>query len=89
MEAVHRHPSHPAILARLKRAEGQLRAAIGMIDGGLPCLDVAAQRRAVECAVECAVAEAKRTLIFDHVDHCLDGAAPADLAELKAIATHR
>ena len=85
MEAVHRHPSHPAILARLKRAEGQLRAAIGMIDGGLPCLDVAAQRRAVECAV----AEAKRTLIFDHMDHCLDGAAPADLAKLKAIATHR
>jgi DNA-binding FrmR family transcriptional regulator len=84
MDAVHRHASHPAILARLKRADGQLRAVIGMIEDGRPCLDVAAQLHAVERAV----AEAKRALIFDHVDHCLDGDAPADLSELKAIAKH-
>lgn len=84
MDAVHRHATHPAIVARLKRAEGQLRGVVAMIEAGRPCRDVAAQLHAVERAV----AEAKRTLIFDHVDHCLDGETPADLAELKAIAKH-
>jgi DNA-binding FrmR family transcriptional regulator len=84
MDARHRHASHPAVLARLKRAEGQLRGVIGMIEDGRPCRDVAAQLHAVERAV----AEAKRTLIHDHIDHCLDGDTPADLAELKAIAKH-
>jgi DNA-binding FrmR family transcriptional regulator len=80
-----RHASHPAVVARLKRAEGQLRGVVGMIEGGRPCLDVAAQLHAVERAI----AEAKRTLILDHIDHCLDaGGGSADLAEFKAIAKH-
>jgi DNA-binding FrmR family transcriptional regulator len=56
-----------------------------MIEAGRPCLEVAQQLQAVEKAV----ASAKRTLIHDHVDHCLDAdAAEADREELKAIARY-
>lgn len=34
MGAVHRPASHPASFARLKRADGQLRAVLGMIEHG-------------------------------------------------------
>lgn len=79
------HASHPAIATRLKRAEGHLRRVIGMIDEGRPCVDLATQLHAVERAV----AEAKRALIHDHIDHCLaaescDGRTH-DLAEIKAL----
>jgi DNA-binding FrmR family transcriptional regulator len=65
----------------LKRAEGHLRRVIGMIEEGRPCLDLATQLHAVERAV----AEAKRALIHDHIDHCLTDGADRDLAELKAL----
>jgi len=39
-----------------------------MIEEGRSCLDVAQQLLAVEKAVR----EAKKTLIHDHVDHCLE-----------------
>jgi DNA-binding FrmR family transcriptional regulator len=64
----HRHASHPSIVKRLKRAEGHLRSVVTMIEGGKPCLDIAQQLYAVEKAV----AQAKRTLIHDHIEHCLD-----------------
>ena len=67
-----KHESHPAIIKRLKRAEGHLRALIGMIEVGKPCLDLAQQLHAVENAI----ANAKRELIHDHIDHCLDGSIP-------------
>ncbi|MBI2715839.1 MAG: metal-sensing transcriptional repressor [Rhizobiales bacterium] len=65
------HQSHTDIIKRLRRAEGHLRSVIGMIEEGRPCLDLAQQLHAVEKAV----GEAKKTLIHDHVDHCLDDAA--------------
>jgi len=77
----HIHASHPAIATRLKRAEGHLRRVIGMIGEGRPCLELATQLHAVERAV----AEAKRALIHDHVDHCLSGVGAQDLAEVKAL----
>ena len=67
------HPSHPDIIKRLKRAEGHLHSIIGMIEAGRPCLDLAQQLHAVEKAV----AEAKKTLIRDHLDHCLEDVADA------------
>lgn len=67
------HPSHPDIVKRLKRAEGHLHSIIGMIEAGRPCLDLAQQLHAVEKAV----AEAKKTLIRDHLDHCLEDVADA------------
>lgn len=84
----HRHQSHPEIVKRLKRAAGHLQAVVEMIEAGRPCLDVAQQLHAVEAAV----ANAKRTLIHDHLDHCLDhvvGAVPragrGPIEELKTI----
>jgi DNA-binding FrmR family transcriptional regulator len=64
----HRHETHPEIAKRLKRAEGHLRSIIDMIEAGRPCLDIAQQLHAVEKAV----GQAKKTLIQDHLDHCLE-----------------
>jgi len=86
MSEPHIHATHPAVAIRLKRAEGHLRRVIAMIDEGRPCLDLATQLHAVERAV----AEAKRALIHDHIDHCVTGAPEngtggPDLAEIKAL----
>ncbi|WP_313618173.1 metal-sensing transcriptional repressor [Agrobacterium sp.] len=66
--AEHRHDTHPDIINRLKRAEGHLKSVIAMIEDGRPCLDIAQQLHAVEKAIT----NAKRTLIQDHLDHCLE-----------------
>lgn len=85
MSEPHVHASHGAIVARLKRADGHLRAVIGMIEAARPCAEIAQQLHAVEKAI----ANAKRTLIHDHMDHCLDAEGSAtDRAELKAIARY-
>jgi len=85
MTKSHVHATHPALIARLKRADGHLRAVICMIEDGKPCLEIAQQLQAVEKAV----ANAKRALIHDHMDHCLDeDHSPADRDELKAIARY-
>ena len=81
MEESQTHASHPAIATRLKRAEGHLRRVIGMIEEGRPCLDIATQLHAVERAV----AEAKRTLIHDHIDHCVTSEGDHSLAEIKSM----
>ena len=64
------HQSHPEIVKRLRRAEGHLRSIIDMIEMQRPCLDIAQQLHAVEKAV----AQAKKTLIHDHIEHCLEQA---------------
>jgi uncharacterized protein len=66
----HIHESHPEIVKRLKRAEGHLKSVIAMIEGHRPCVDIAQQLHAVEKAIS----TAKRTLIQDHIDHCLEDA---------------
>ena len=82
MAKPHVHASHSALIGRLKRADGHLRAVIEMIEAGKSCLEVAQQLQAVEKAV----ANAKRVLIHDHMDHCLDTeGSEADRAELRAI----
>lgn len=73
VEFEHRHESHPEIIKRLKRAEGHLRSVISMIEDGKPCLDIAQQLHAVEKAIT----NAKRTLIQDHLDHCLEDSVGA------------
>lgn len=57
-----------------------------MIENEQPCVDIAQQLHAVEKAVQ----QAKRTLIQDHIDHCLDEALLSNgdtsvTAEFKAI----
>ena len=82
------HASHPDIIARLKRAHGHLASVIQMIEAGRPCVDLAQQLHAVEKAIT----NAKRELIQDHIDHCLEDAAgqngrgtKAALAEFKTL----
>jgi DNA-binding FrmR family transcriptional regulator len=82
------HQTHPDIVKRLKRAEGHLRNVIGMMESGRSCIDLAQQLHAVERAVTAA----KKTLIHDHIDHCLVHAtegdprgAEASLDELKEL----
>ncbi len=82
------HTSHPEIIKRLKRAEGHLRSIVSMLEDGRNCLDIAQQLQAVESAV----GNAKRTLVHDHIDHCLEQAVHNDrqnadetIREFKAI----
>lgn len=72
------------MIARLKRADGHLRAVIAMIEEGKPCVEVAQQLYAVEKAVT----NAKRALIHDHLDHCLDDDAAHSRDDLRAIAKY-
>src|SRR4029077_4514091 len=64
----HMHATHPDIVKRLKRAEGHVGRVIAMFGEGRSCLDLAQQLYAAEKAIS----EARRRLIHDHVDHCLD-----------------
>ena len=64
----HTHETHPEIVKRLRRADGHLKGVIEMIEIGRSCLDIAQQLHAVEKAI----AQAKKTLIQDHLDHCLE-----------------
>jgi DNA-binding FrmR family transcriptional regulator len=64
------HQTHPDVTKRLRRAEGHLRSVIDMIEAGRSCLELAQQLHAVEKAI----GQAKKTLIQDHLDHCLGDA---------------
>jgi len=82
------HTSHPDIIKRLKRAEGHLKSIITMLEEERGCLDIAQQLQAVESAV----GNAKKTLVHDHIDHCLEhavreGTQSADdtISQFKAI----
>jgi len=82
------HETHPSIVKRLRRAEGHLHRVITMFADGRSCLDLAQQLYAVERAIS----QAKKELIRDHVDHCLETAAVAEgerasgmVSEFKAI----
>ena len=85
------HGTHPKVINRLKRADGHLQNVIAMLVDGRSCLDVVQQLQAVESAIHAA----KKTLIHDHLDHCLDDALharpkqdPATMDEFKTIAKY-
>ena len=85
------HQTHPAIIKRLKRADGHLRMIVEMIEKGRPCAQIAQQLQAVESAIE----NAKKALIYDHINHCLDRPLKARgatgriaLREFKAVARY-
>lgn len=82
MPEQHLHATHPGLVTRLKRADGHLRHVIEMIEAGKPCADIAVQLQAVEKAISAA----KRTLIHDHIDHCLGHGGEEDLTEMRAMA---
>lgn len=87
----HLHTSHPKNINRLKRAGGHLQNVIAMLADGRPCMDIVQQLQAVESAIHAA----KKTLIHDHLDHCLDAAVQGptrdkdrSLNEFKSIAKY-
>lgn len=86
MSTHHAHHTHPEIVKRLKRAAGHLNKVISMIEEQYPCVELAQQLHAVEAAIT----KAKRTLIQDHIDHCLDetdtkGSSSKSITEFKEI----
>src|ERR1700731_2836079 len=80
------HQNHPAIIKRLKRADGHLQTIIEMIENDRPCLLIAQQLQAVESA--------KKALIHDHISNCLErpmrtaGSSGRALNEFKLIAKY-
>ena len=85
------HIDHPAIIKRLKRADGHLQKIIEMLEQRRPCPQVAQQLQAVESAIE----NAKKALIHDHISHCVNRslkasgpAGSAALREFKLIARY-
>ena len=88
MPEKHLHTAHPDVVKRLKRANGHLNKVVGMIEEGRSCIDIAQQLHAVERAISAA----KKLVIHDHLDHCLEdvaGFGPAamhsSIAEFKDI----
>lgn len=83
-----KHASHADIVVRLKRAHGHLGSILTMFAEGKSCLELSQQLHAVERAV----ANAKRELIHDHIEHCLGDGAEAEpraaLGEFKALAKY-
>jgi uncharacterized protein len=85
------HDHHPAIVRRLKRADGHLQAIIEMIEQGRPCVQIAQQLQAVENAID----NAKKALIHEHISECIErplkatgSASRAPLKELRLIAKY-
>ncbi|AOS81710.1 MULTISPECIES: metal-sensing transcriptional repressor [Hydrogenophaga] len=83
MSHPHRHETHPALIKRLRRAHGHLQSVIDMIEHGRDCLDIAQQLQAVEKAIS----QAKKTLVQDHIDHCLEHAISGARGSAASAAT--
>ena len=88
MTSKHLHTAHPDVVKRLKRASGHLLTVITMIEDERACVDIAQQLHAVERAI----GNAKKLVIHDHLDHCLEEVASAgpvatrsSIAEFKDI----
>jgi DNA-binding FrmR family transcriptional regulator len=71
----------PEIAARLKRAQGHLAAVIDMLEAARPCLDLAQQLHAVEKAI----GNAKKQLIKDHINFCMEETSEAMPREFKSL----
>ena len=71
----------PEVSARLKRAHGHLAKVLAMMDEGRPCLDLAQQLHAVERAI----GNAKKQLIKDHINHCMEETSEVMPREFKSL----
>jgi DNA-binding FrmR family transcriptional regulator len=85
------HATHPEIIKSLKQANGQLTSILSMFADHRPCVDLAQQLQAVESIIH----KAKRTLIHDHMEHCIGDAvghggmdSERALREFKALAKY-
>jgi DNA-binding FrmR family transcriptional regulator len=69
----------PQISTRLKRAHGHLAGVIEMMQSGRACMDLAQQLHAVEKAI----GNAKKELVRNHIEHCMEETSAALPREFK------
>ena len=70
-----------ATLARLRRAEGQLRGIQRMIQEERPCPEILVQLIAARRSLEAA----GQALLSSHLERCLQTLTPDDLPELRRL----
>ncbi len=81
------HPNHNSQINRLKRAEGQIRGIVRLIDEGKYCIDILNQLKAVQKAL----ASVEANILETHIENCVAQAisSPDDaqqkIAELTKI----
>lgn len=69
-----------AVMARLKRIEGQVGGLMRMVDDDRYCVDVLTQINAVRAALH----RVEEQILRDHVSHCVAGAfASGDVIEQR------
>ena len=68
------HDDKAAVLARLKRIEGQVRGLQRMVDDDTYCIDVLTQVSAATRALQSVAVQ----LLDDHLRHCVAGAVQSD-----------
>ena len=68
------HDDKAAVLARLKRVEGQIRGLQRMVESDTYCIDVLTQVSAATRALESVAVQ----LLDDHLRHCVAHAIQAD-----------
>jgi DNA-binding FrmR family transcriptional regulator len=68
------HDDKPAVMARLKRVEGQIRGLQRMVDDDTYCIDVLTQLSAATRALQSVAVQ----LLDDHLRHCVTHAVQSD-----------
>jgi DNA-binding FrmR family transcriptional regulator len=68
------HDDKPAVLARLKRVEGQIRGLQRMVEDDTYCIDVLTQVSAATKALQSVAVQ----LLDDHLRHCVAHAVQSD-----------
>lgn len=82
-----KHPCHCSQVARLRRAEGQLRGVIRLIENGDYCIEVLNQLKAAQKALS----SVEANILETHIENCVAGAiggtedAQQKIAELTKI----
>jgi DNA-binding FrmR family transcriptional regulator len=66
-KAVHTHENHEAVLKRLARIEGHVRAVKRMVEEGTSCPDVLVQIAAVRSALN----SVGQVILEDHLRNCM------------------
>ena len=81
------HPCHQSQIARLRRAEGQIRGVVRLINDGEYCIDILNQLKAAQKAL----ASVEANILETHLESCITSAiknsddADAKISELTRL----
>jgi len=81
------HPCHQSQIARLRRAEGQIRGVVRLINDGEYCIDILNQLKAAQKAL----ASVEANILETHLESCVTSAinnsddADAKITELTKL----